>query len=275
MAEPDPPTKSSSRLFRAKSWGLVCVIVAVLAIGYWRFGGALSLEYLVTREQDLRALRVDFPVVSAAIAMGLYVLIAGLSLPGAAVMTLVFGWFFGFWRALLIVSFGSTAGATLALLLSRYLLHDWVHQKMQGRFSKVNDAFEREGAYYLFSLRLFPAIPFFVINTAMGLTSIPVRTFWWVSQLGMLPGTAAYVYAGASVPSLEHLASTGARGIVSGRMLLAFAILGLLPLVIKQAITYLANRSGHVRDTTPMHCRPDSPPKPIVPQQNADSEPAE
>ena len=110
---------------------------------------------------------------------------------------------------------------------------------MRERLGRFNEAFEREGAFYLFTLRLVPAVPFFVINTVMGLTKVRAATFWWVSQLGMLPGTAAYVYAGSTVPSLQSLADDGVGGILSWQMLLAFAIMGILPLAIKKAVTRL------------------------------------
>ncbi len=151
-------------------------------------------------------------------------------------MTLACGWFFGFWQALLIVSLGSTAGATTAFLLTRYLLRDWVQHRFAEKLASINAAFDREGPFYLFTLRLIPAVPFFVINAVMGLTKIRVTTFWWVSQIGMLPGTMAYVYAGASVPSLDKLAKNGVGGIVTWQLLSAFVILGVLPIVIKRTM---------------------------------------
>jgi uncharacterized membrane protein YdjX (TVP38/TMEM64 family) len=111
-----------------------------------------------------------------------------------------------------------------------------VESRFHARFRKINEAFEREGAYYLFTLRLIPLVPFFVINAVMGLTRIPVRTFWWVSQLGMLPGTFAFVYAGSTLPSINTLAEKGAKGVLDWRLFLAFAILGLLPLILKRMV---------------------------------------
>ena len=121
-------------------------------------------------------------------------------------MTLVIGWFFGFWRALLVVSFASTAGATLAFLLSRYFLRDSIQNRFGGQLKKFNESLDREGAFYLFTLRLIPAVPFFVINVVMGLTKIRTGTYWWVSQVGMLAGTCVYVYAGTTIPSLNQIA---------------------------------------------------------------------
>lgn len=124
----------------------------------------------------------------------------------------------------------------MAFLMTRYILQDRVQGKFAKRLESINDAFDREEAFYLFTLRLIPAVPFFVINAVMGLTKIRVITFWWVSQLGMLPGTAAYVYAGSTVPSLKKLAEEGVGKVISWQLLLAFAILGLLPLVIKRVM---------------------------------------
>ncbi len=215
------------------------VLAIVLTAGgalFWLFRGVLSLEYLASQESLLRSWQIDYPVLVALLAFMGYVAVAGLSLPGAAALTLVCGWYFGFWRGLLVVSFGSTCGALVAFLISRYLLRDWIHNRMSERLRRFNDAFERDGAFYLFSLRLVPAVPFFVINTAMGLTNVRATTFWWVSQLGMLPGTAAYVYAGATVPSLTTLADEGVGSVLSWQMLSAFAILGLLPLATKKVL---------------------------------------
>ena len=120
-------------------------------------------------------------------------------------MTLVVAWYFGFWKGLVLVSFASTCGATLAFLLSRYLLRDIIQSKFGERLKTFNESLDREGAFYLFTLRLIPAVPFFVINVVMGLTRIRTTTFWWISQVGMLAGTCVYVYAGSNIPSLSQL----------------------------------------------------------------------
>lgn len=228
---------------------VLTVLVGAGGAMYWLLRDVLSLEYLASQESQMRVWQVDYPLITAAVALAVYVAVAGLSLPGAAVLTLVCGWYFGFWEGLLIVSFGSTGGAMVAFLISRYLLRDWIQSKMQERLSRINEAFEREGAFYLFTLRLVPAVPFFVINTLLGLTRVRATTFWWVSQLGMLPGTAAYVYAGSTVPSLQSLADDGVGGILSWQMLLAFAILGILPLAIKKVVTRLQTHSNSTGGT--------------------------
>lgn len=166
-----------------------------------------------------------------------YVLMAALSLPGATVMGLAGGAVFGFWVATAAVSFASSIGATLAFLMSRYLLRDAVQRRFGDRLAAVNEGVAREGAWYLFTLRLIPVFPFFVINLVMGLTPMPARTFYWVSQLGMLGGTMVYVNAGRELGRLESLS-----GILSPSMLLAFALLGLFPLAVKKAVPWARAR---------------------------------
>ncbi|MCH1438465.1 MAG: VTT domain-containing protein, partial [Rubripirellula sp.] len=156
---------------------------------------------------------------------------------------LLYGWYFGFGPTLILVSFASTAGATISFLTSRYLLRGSLEHKFGDRLQTFNQHLESEGAFYLFTLRLIPVVPFFVINLVMGLTQLPTRTYWWVSQLGMLPGTAVYVYAGSSVPNLGQLADQGAAAVLSPQQLfqlfLAFALLGVFPLIVKLLVTYL------------------------------------
>lgn len=225
----------------AKKIGLLALLAVVAVGGLWLLGDRLSFEYLATQESALREYRHNYPFWAAVIAIAVYIAVAGFSLPGASVLTLACGWYFGFWQGLLVVSFGSTGGATLAFLMTRYLLQGWVQQRFARKLESINEAFDREGAFYLFTLRLIPAVPFFVINAVMGLTKIRAITFWWVSQLGMLPGTAAYVYAGSSVPSLKQLAEEGVGKVISWQLLLAFAILGLLPLVIKRVVAFFSH----------------------------------
>jgi uncharacterized membrane protein YdjX (TVP38/TMEM64 family) len=155
-------------------------------------------------------------------------------------LTLLFGWYFGFWRGLVLVSFASTAGATVAFFLSRYFFRDTIQKRFGDRLTAFNKALEREGAFYLFTLRLIPAIPFFVINVVMGLTPIRPRTYWWVSQVGMLPGTAVFVYAGSTVPNLTTLAEKGVGGILSPQLIVAFVLLGIFPLIVKKVMQRLS-----------------------------------
>jgi uncharacterized membrane protein YdjX (TVP38/TMEM64 family) len=223
---------------------ILATLVALVGAAFWILGDRLSLPYLAAQETTLREYHKSSPLRVALVAIAIYLAVAGFSLPGATVLTLAYGWYFGFWQGLLVVSFGSTGGAMIAFLLTRYFLQDWVQHRFAHRLETINAAFDREGAFYLFTLRLIPAVPFFVINAVMGLTKIRGTTFWWVSQLGMLPGTAAYVYAGASVPSLQQLANEGIGKVISWQLLLAFAILGALPLVVKRIVTLLPKYRG-------------------------------
>ncbi len=223
-------------------FAILAIVVAAAIIGYTQYGDALTFENLAQQESQLRQFQQDHPVLVFGIAFVIYVAVTGLSLPGAAVLTLVYGWYFGVLRGLILVSFASTSGATLAFLMSRFLLRFSIQSRFGDRLKAFNENLAREGAFYLFTLRLIPAVPFFVINLVMGLTPMKTRTFWWVSQLGMLPGTFVYVYAGSSVPNLTTLAEKGAGSIVSPQLLIAFALLGLFPLAIRQLAKWLGKK---------------------------------
>jgi len=219
--------------------GLIVVIGVAAVVGYLQFGDALTLENLAAQEAELKAFQREHPLLVYGAAFAIYVAVTGLSLPGATVLTLTCGWFFGLWRGILLVSFASTTGATVAFLVSRYLLREPIQSRFGERLATFNQSLEREGAFYLFMLRLIPAVPFFVINVVMGLTPLRARTFWWVSQLGMLPGTAVYVYAGSSVPDLTTLADKGVGGILSPQLMVAFVLLGVMPLVLRKLVTWI------------------------------------
>ncbi len=214
---------------RTKLLLLLAVIGAALAL---YFGG--GAEYLTLAK--LQALlgqarsQVDAHPLGAALAFaGLYIVVTALSLPGATLLTLFAGAVFGLWRGVLIASFAASIGATLAMLVSRYLLRDSVRARFGERLKGIDAGIEREGGFYLFALRLVPLFPFFVINLAMGLTTIRAWTFYWVSQLGMVAGTFVFVNAGRELGQLQSLS-----GILSWRLLLAFAALGLLPLIARK-----------------------------------------
>ena len=213
------------------------ILIITLLIGaffLFDLGRFLSLEYL----QSQRAGLVDyFQANPLSMALGfflVYVAVTGLSLPGAAVLTLVAGAIFGVLWGTIIVSFASTLGATLAFLLSRFLLRDWVQKKFGDRLSAINAGIEKDGPFYLFGLRLVPLFPFFVINLLMGLTPIPARTYAWVSQVGMLAGTLVYVNAGTQLGQLESLS-----GILSPGLLGSFVLLGLFPLIARRILDWL------------------------------------
>jgi uncharacterized membrane protein YdjX (TVP38/TMEM64 family) len=187
-----------------KFWILLAIIAAAVLLQLL-FGQYVSLETLIRQEATLRAWQRTSPLLMYGAAFALEVVVTGLSLPLATIISLIYAWFFGFWPALVIVSFGSTTGATVAFLMSRYFLRSAIQRRFGDRLAGFNTALQREGAFYLLTLRLLPIVPFWMINLVMGLTSIGVGTFWWVSQVGMLPGTAIYVYAGASIPDLQQI----------------------------------------------------------------------
>lgn len=229
------------------SFGPKLIVLAILAVvigtAYWKFGNQETIEWLAQQESYLREFQAGHPVLVYGAAFLCYVAVTGLSLPGAALMTLLMGWYFGWFQSVLLVSFASTTGATVAFLLSRYLFRDSIQKKFGDKLQAFNDALEREGAFYLFTLRLIPAVPFFVINVVMGLTKLPVFTYWWVSQLGMLAGTAVYCYAGSRIPDLQTLTQEGARAVFSasqlGQIAIAFTLLGIFPLVTKKLIGWI------------------------------------
>jgi len=215
----------------------VLVIVVSLVAVFVRYRESLSFDSLIARQAALQQSVVEQPTVVLGSAFILYVVITGLSLPGAAVLSLAYGWLFGFARGLVLVSFASTAGATVAFLMSRFLFRDAIRSRFGDRLTAFSEALAREGAFYLFTLRLIPQVPFLVVNLLMGLTPLRTTTFWWVSQLGMLPGTCVYVYAGSSVSSLETLRDNGVSGLVTWQLLLAFTLLGLFPLIVRRTMS--------------------------------------
>ena len=221
---------------RGGGWKKNAVLVAFVVVAVYlflKFGDQFSLEALAEKETDLRAFRDERPVLVYGVAFLVYVAVTGVSVPGAGPLTLVFGWYLGFLPALIVVSFSSTAGATLAFLMSRYVFRDAIQAKFGDRLGGFNRSLERDGPFYLFTLRLIPAVPFFVINLVMGLTPIRATTYWWVSQLGMLPGTAVFVWAGSAVPDLKTLSDQGVKSVFTTQILLAFVALGVFPLVVK------------------------------------------
>ncbi len=228
-----------------KKLALAALCGLAVLITYVKLGDALSLEYLATQEALLRDYQRQHPQLIYVLAFLVYVAVTGLSIPGATVLSLFYGWFFGWLPAVVLVSFASTAGATVAFLLSRTLFRTALQEKFGERLQQFNDALEKEGPFYLFTLRLIPAIPFFVINVVMGLTPLRTSTYWWVSQLGMLPATLLYIYAGASVPTLAELVDRGTSGILSVRILIALALLGLFPLLTRYLVSKLASQRSN------------------------------
>ncbi len=211
----------------------VIIILVIIAFRYYNFAHYFSLEYLKTSQERFQTLYRANPILVVGVYMGVYILTTALSLPGAAVLTLAGGGFFGLLVGTIAVSFASTIGATLACLAARFFLQDWVQNKFGNKLVAINDGIEREGAFYLFTLRLVPIFPFFVINLLMGLTKIRLFTFFWVSQIGMLAGTIVFVNAGRELAKIDSLA-----GIMSPSLLASFAILGIFPILVKKLLSF-------------------------------------
>lgn len=229
------PSEEKSR--QLKKWALIALVLVIVVAGYRFLGGNQAILRLAEHEVALRDFHAKHPVLIIAMAFLLYVVVAGLSIPGALLLSITYAWYFRFWTALPLVSFASTTGATIAFLISRYLLRDTTQTRFGDRLRTVNEAFRREGWLYLLTLRLIPALPFFVVNILMGLTPIKTKTYWWVSQLGMLPGTIVFLWAGdsfaASVPTLAALAETDLSGLMTPRIWTAFALLAAFPYVTR------------------------------------------
>lgn len=206
-------------------------LIGLIALLITQFGDQLTLENAKAQQAVLGNFIEQNFIVAAVTYFAAYVAITAFSIPGAAVVTLLGAALFGFWTSLLLVSFASTLGATLAFLSSRFLLRDWVQGKFGDKLNAINQGVAKDGAFYLFSLRLIPVFPFFLINLLMGLTPITTARFYLVSQIGMLPGTAVYLNAGTQLAQIDSLS-----GIVSPSVLVSFALLGLFPIIAKWAM---------------------------------------
>ncbi|EMM6761605.1 TVP38/TMEM64 family protein [Pluralibacter gergoviae] len=196
----------------------------------------LTLSALQSWQHDAALWHAQRPLSAALIYFIIYATAAALSVPGATALTLLGGAIFPFWQAVVLVSFASTLGALLAMLASRYLFTGWVSQRFPRQMATVNAGMAKDGAFYLFALRLMPLFPFFVVNLLAGVTRIGLLRYWWVSQLGMLPATLVYLNAGRQLGQLTSLS-----GILSPGILLAFVLIGLLPL----ASRWLTERLQH------------------------------
>jgi dihydrolipoamide dehydrogenase len=220
---------------------LVIVAAGIAAFFVFDLRQYFSLEFFLRQRDAIESFRAEHPWQMALGFLAFYAVATGLSVPGAAVLTLVAGAIFGLLWGVIIVSIASTLGATLAFLSARFLLRDWVQGKFGKWLQPFNEGVEREGAFYLFALRLFPGAPFVAVNLVMGLTPIAVRTYVWVSWLGMLAGTLVYVYAGTQLGQFK----------VTWQLLLAFALLGLFPLIAKRVLDALKARKVYAKWTRP------------------------
>ncbi len=218
---------------------VAAIIIVVILFKILGLGQYLSLDYLKTSQDKFIQLYATHRFAVIATYMAIYIIVTALSLPGAAVMTLAGGAMFGFWVGFVVVSFASSIGATLACFVARFLLRDWVQNKFGEKLAAINNGIDKEGAFYLFSLRLVPIFPFFVINLVMGLTTMKLLTFYWVSQLGMLPGTMVFVNAGKELGKIESLS-----GILSPGLITSFVILGLFPITVKKLLYFYKKKTG-------------------------------
>ncbi len=219
-------------------------VIAMLVVAFFALdlGRYFTLDFFRSQQAAIDAYVQANPVQAGLSFFLAYVAVTGLSLPGAAIMTLAGGAIFGLLWGTVIVSFASTIGATLAFLASRFLLRDWVQEKFGDKLKPVNDGIARDGAFYLFTLRLVPVFPFFVINLAMGLMPIRAWTFYWVSQIGMLAGTLVYVNAGTEIAKIDSL-----RGILSPGLIISFTLLGVFPLIAKRIVSTIKARKVYAK----------------------------
>jgi uncharacterized membrane protein YdjX (TVP38/TMEM64 family) len=214
-------------------------LVALFIFIFFYFGlhQYANLDTLKAQQTTITEFNNTEPLTAALIFFTVYIVITGLSLPGAAIMTLAGGAVFGLLKGILLVSFASTIGATLAFLISRYLFREALQNKFAERLHIINQGIEKDGAFYLFTLRLVPVFPFFIVNLVMGLTPIKTLTFFLVSQLGMLAGTIVYVFAGTQLAQINNL-----KDIFSVELILSFTLLGLFPLIAKKTIDFIQSR---------------------------------
>jgi pyruvate/2-oxoglutarate dehydrogenase complex dihydrolipoamide dehydrogenase (E3) component/uncharacterized membrane protein YdjX (TVP38/TMEM64 family) len=223
-------------------------ILLVAAIGalLWAYVALDGQRYLSV--DFFRELYVQQPVLTAAVYFAVYVIATAVSIPGAALLTIIGGMVFGLWVGILLVSFASSIGATLAFLASRFLLRDWVQEKFSTHLSTINQGIEKQGGYYLFGLRLIPLFPFWMINLVMGLTPLKASTFYLVSQLGMLAGTLVFVNAGVSLGSIEEFS---AAGIMTPAVILSFVLLAIFPLLVRAVVNWVERRKLYSGFTKP------------------------
>lgn len=218
---------------------IVVVFALTIALAFYQLGldQYLSLEGIKQSQSQITELNAQHPLLIALAFLVIYILVTALSIPGAAVLTLGAGAFFGLFWGTVIVSFASSIGATIAFLVARYLFKETAQQRFGDKLKAMNEGIEKEGAFYLFTLRLVPLFPFFMINLLMGLTPLRTVTFYWVSQLGMLAGTIVFVNAGTQLAQIESLS-----GILSPILILSFALLGIFPIIAKKIIAFLKSR---------------------------------
>ena len=225
-------------MYKIKILIIAMIVVAICSYYYFNLEKFLSLEYVQLHLDFMKIYKQQHFEAFAAIFFLTYILVAALSIPGALILTITSGSLFGLFWGIIISSFASSIGATLAFLASRLILREWVQNKYRDYLVPINKGIEKEGAFYLFSIRMIPLFPFFVTNLLMGLTSISVSSFYLVSQIGMFLGTIVYVNAGTELSKVTSLS-----GLLSTPLLLSFAFLGMLPLVTKYIVNLIRQRN--------------------------------
>lgn len=219
---------------------LILIILIGLAVVALLFAGPreyLNLDFIKSQLSSLKMYREANPVASILIFATVYIAVTAASIPGALVLTLLGGAIFGFWLGTAVVLLSATIGATFAFWVARYLFDDWVQQKMGEKVSRIRENFRKEGALYLFAMRLVPVIPFFAINLLMGLTSIKTSAYFLASLLGMAPGTMVFVNAGTQLAKIQSL-----QGLLSPALIVSFILLGIFPYVAKQILKLVRKR---------------------------------
>ncbi len=231
--------------FPKKAFLLFLLAAAPGAFYLFRLDRFASLEAIKENQAALAALAKSHPLAAGSLFFAIYVAVTATSLPGASLLTLAAGSLFGLLEGTALVSFASSAGATLAFLSSRYLLREAVRRRLGERLAEVSAGVERDGAFYLLSLRLVPLVPFFVVNLLMGLTTMKTRTFYWVSQAGMLLGTLVFVNAGTQLARVESIG-----GLLTPRLFASFALLGLFPVAAGWVVASLRTRRARDAGTS-------------------------
>jgi uncharacterized membrane protein YdjX (TVP38/TMEM64 family) len=222
---------------------IIASVAVLMIILFWayRLNDYFSLAYFKSMHSGLVDAYHDYPLRFISAYMAVYIAITVLGLPVSIPLSLLGGSIFGFWAGIIMISFASTIGATLACLVSRYLFRDWVQRAFSGKLAAINRGIEEEGPFYLFSLRLIPLIPFEAINFAMGVTPMPIRTFYLVSQAGMLPATIVFVNAGRELSRIES-----AAGILSPALVISFTLIAIFPFAAKKALALYRRRKGNI-----------------------------
>ncbi|MEM6709272.1 MAG: TVP38/TMEM64 family protein [Pseudomonadota bacterium] len=221
----------------ARIIALVLLAAAVGAFFFFDLQRYLSLEQLQAGRETLAGWVAANPILAWGGFFIVYVLVTALSLPGAAILTLAAGALFGLVGGFLLASFASSLGATIAMVIARWLLGDWIQNNYASQLARINQGLERDGGFYLFSLRMVPLFPFFVINLVMGMSRMGVWPFYWISQLGMLPGTLVFVFAGTQLAEIQSVVD-----VLSPGLILAFSLLGLFPIAAKKLLELLNRR---------------------------------